>query len=220
MTTKENILNQAIELFAQKGYTETSVKEIAGCAGIQSSSIYNHFQSKGEILDCILNEYLEYASINIYEKNEISRRAQTENPEEIIAGMFFRFGDNKKERYAKILKIILHEQFRNKQIGDFFVSEFIRATEDRLEFLLLELIKNGKLKDINYKYYAKLMNSVTLSMTLEYSHFSKQEDYNSGERITIDELIGFIIKLIVNDDGKSTRTETVELLHRGIDLEE
>ena len=46
------------ELFAQKGYRATTVREIADAAGILSGSLYHHFDSKESIGDEILSSFL------------------------------------------------------------------------------------------------------------------------------------------------------------------
>lgn len=52
------------ELFAEKGFRATTVREIADAAGILSGSLYHHFDSKesigDEILTSFLNEVLEH----------------------------------------------------------------------------------------------------------------------------------------------------------------
>jgi len=44
----------AADLFAHEGYDNVSVHEIAEAVGIKESSLYNHFESKAEILSTIL----------------------------------------------------------------------------------------------------------------------------------------------------------------------
>ena len=46
------------ELFAQKGYRATTVREIADAAGILSGSLYHHFDSKESIGDEILSGFI------------------------------------------------------------------------------------------------------------------------------------------------------------------
>jgi AcrR family transcriptional regulator len=46
------------ELFAQKGYRATTVREIADAAGILSGSLYHHFDSKESIGDEILSGFM------------------------------------------------------------------------------------------------------------------------------------------------------------------
>lgn len=47
------------ELFAEKGYRATTVREIADAAGILSGSLYHHFDSKESIGDEILSGFLD-----------------------------------------------------------------------------------------------------------------------------------------------------------------
>ena len=55
MTTKERILETALELFSQRGYGGVSVRDIARAVGIRESSIYNHFENKRAVFDGIVD---------------------------------------------------------------------------------------------------------------------------------------------------------------------
>jgi AcrR family transcriptional regulator len=52
------VVQLAGELFAQKGYRATTVREIAEAAGILSGSLYHHFDSKESIGDEILSGFI------------------------------------------------------------------------------------------------------------------------------------------------------------------
>jgi TetR/AcrR family transcriptional regulator, cholesterol catabolism regulator len=52
------VVQLASELFAQKGYRATTVREIAEAAGILSGSLYHHFDSKESIGDEILSGFI------------------------------------------------------------------------------------------------------------------------------------------------------------------
>jgi AcrR family transcriptional regulator len=51
---RAEILEAAARLFAQKGYGNTSTKDIAGAADVGESTLYGYFQGKNEILHAIL----------------------------------------------------------------------------------------------------------------------------------------------------------------------
>jgi len=53
------MVSLAGELFAQKGYRATTVREIADAAGILSGSLYHHFDSKESIGDEILSGFMD-----------------------------------------------------------------------------------------------------------------------------------------------------------------
>lgn len=56
MTTREKILNTSAELFFEKGFSATTVREIAGKVGIEAASLYNHISSKSQLLEQICFE--------------------------------------------------------------------------------------------------------------------------------------------------------------------
>ncbi|OAK51457.1 TetR family transcriptional regulator [Rhodococcoides kyotonense] len=49
----------AAELFAERGFRSTTVREIGDAAGVLSGSLYHHFDSKETIIDEILTSYLD-----------------------------------------------------------------------------------------------------------------------------------------------------------------
>ncbi len=48
--TKDLLLRVAVDLFSQKGYLDTSIRDIAAKAGITSSIIYHYFKDKEDLL--------------------------------------------------------------------------------------------------------------------------------------------------------------------------
>jgi AcrR family transcriptional regulator len=55
-STRERIIEIARELFAERGYTGTTIADIARGLGTTTAALYYHFGSKAEILDAMLAE--------------------------------------------------------------------------------------------------------------------------------------------------------------------
>ena len=53
-TRKEEIINIAAKLFKEKGYSAVTMRDIAKAMGIKAASLYNHINSKQEILSIII----------------------------------------------------------------------------------------------------------------------------------------------------------------------
>ncbi len=68
---KREILNVSQRLFKEKGYTGTSVREIAKELNIEPASLYSHVKTKEDILDQICFDMAEKFLLAIEEVNDI-----------------------------------------------------------------------------------------------------------------------------------------------------
>jgi AcrR family transcriptional regulator len=63
-TKKEIIMEKAARLFREKGFGAASMRDIAEALGVEAASLYNHIQSKSEILQAICfkvaNEFISH----------------------------------------------------------------------------------------------------------------------------------------------------------------
>jgi TetR/AcrR family transcriptional regulator, cholesterol catabolism regulator len=57
MSRRDELLRIAADLFATKGFRNTTVRDIADAAGILSGSLYHHFTSKEQMVDEILRTF-------------------------------------------------------------------------------------------------------------------------------------------------------------------
>jgi TetR/AcrR family transcriptional regulator, cholesterol catabolism regulator len=58
-TRRSELLRIAAELFATKGFKNTTVRDIAEASGILSGSLYHHFDSKESMIDEVLSTFQE-----------------------------------------------------------------------------------------------------------------------------------------------------------------
>ncbi len=58
-TRRGELLRIAAELFATKGFKNTTVRDIAEASGILSGSLYHHFDSKESMVDEVLSTFQE-----------------------------------------------------------------------------------------------------------------------------------------------------------------
>lgn len=53
------ILDAALDLFSHRGYGATSMRDIAGKAGVSTGSVYHHFDDKEAIFQALLEQFQE-----------------------------------------------------------------------------------------------------------------------------------------------------------------
>ena len=56
-TTRERILDAALDLFSVHGYDGASIRQIARAVGLRESSLYNHFAGKEAILHALIDRH-------------------------------------------------------------------------------------------------------------------------------------------------------------------
>lgn len=60
---REYIISEAAKLFKEKGYKAASMRELAARVGVEAASLYNHIQSKEDLLNAIcMNVAIRYTS--------------------------------------------------------------------------------------------------------------------------------------------------------------
>lgn len=58
--TRQAILDAALDLFAEKGYFGTTLRDIATVVGVRESALYNYFQSKEALFDALITTAREH----------------------------------------------------------------------------------------------------------------------------------------------------------------
>lgn len=66
---REEIIDAAIEVFAESGYHEAGVADIAKRVGIGHSTFYRHFDNKRAILDEVINTVIQRATAALAAEN-------------------------------------------------------------------------------------------------------------------------------------------------------
>ena len=164
ISTRQKILENAIHLFAIKGYTETTIRELAAAVGVKEGSLYNHFPSKNAILERILEEYAQISS-NLFVESKLDTLQDTlkNNPtaNSILSCLRLSFPAGKEKYYIKQLCVILQEQYRNPLVRKFMTEEYLMGTENASRTVIDKLKELNVLRqDTNTDYWAKTHSSL------------------------------------------------------------
>ncbi len=57
--TRQHIVEASMHLFSARGYSRTTVRDIARRAGISDAAIFYHFQTKGDVLNALIDADLD-----------------------------------------------------------------------------------------------------------------------------------------------------------------
>jgi AcrR family transcriptional regulator len=158
--TKQKILNCAASLFAEKGYTETSIRELAATAGLQGSSIYNHFKNKIAILDFMLEDYEIFNSGLFSDKTVRATLYNNPTTDGILLCLQTRFPEGMEDYYFKVLSMVLQEQHRNPVVKS-HIQEIILVAERRFG-MIMSILKDVNVirRDADPDFWSKMVSSI------------------------------------------------------------
>ena len=150
---RERILQAAIALFSERGFSGVSQREIAAAVGIQAASIYNHFASKEMILEEIIKRFragLEECVMPAF---------STENLLDLRAYLA-RIGSATDAYFAdptnmQIGHIVLREQFFNKIVRGMLYETLIVQPRVYMGAYFLRLMRAGLMREWNPEFAAK-----------------------------------------------------------------
>lgn len=153
-TTKQEILDAALELFSVQGYEAASISQLAEAVGIRKASLYSHFENKQAILDALIQTTMEeYEKHSIFAKADWDAPAFTKDKEnmtpEMATQMFigqirYILHDPKISRARKMLTI---EQFQNPQMASLQTKQNYTDVMRYFTGFVCFLIRRGRLAD-------------------------------------------------------------------------
>lgn len=97
-TRREELLDLAATMFAERGLRATTVRDIADSAGILSGSLYHHFSSKEEMVDEVLRGFLDWLFARYREIVDTEP-----NPLERLKGLFMTSFEAIEHRHAQVV---------------------------------------------------------------------------------------------------------------------
>lgn len=97
-TRRDELLELAAKMFAERGLRATTVRDIADSAGILSGSLYHHFSSKEEMVDEVLRGFLDWLFARYQEIVDTEP-----NPLERLKGLFMTSFEAIEHRHAQVV---------------------------------------------------------------------------------------------------------------------
>ncbi len=172
---RDEILLAALKLFAEKGYFNTALTEIAETAGVKNvNAVYHHFKNKQAIAKQLYDNINDSLSVSI---DDIRRRNQKASEQlRGIADLLFKLTDDAPDvmRFLLVLKLdeILPEEKPLRETPAF----------SKIQKIIQSGIKAGEIRNIDpwlaHAYFFGIINT-TLSMVLTGTLEKKADTYQS-----------------------------------------
>lgn len=162
VTTKQRILSVSIDLIAQYGFKEVSMRQIANEVGIKASSLYKHYENKEDILNSIFALFSEKLTQTDVQMPEI------ESPRQYFELAFERFKQVMWEpTVLKMAKIITREQQYNRSVRDSFVQVLIDKPAQTTKHVFDIMAEKGLIRDMDTRVLAEEYNAYIVYLYYE-----------------------------------------------------
>lgn len=163
---KELILEKAAIMFREKGFAATSMRDLAETVGIEAASLYNHIQSKSEILQEITFRMANDCNVHL-DSLDNNGMTSTKKIESLIRFhvkmMLERFED-----YHVMVNEWIH--LSEPYLTNFTVQR--RNYVQKMESIIQEGIENKEMKPVIP--YVAVLTILSSVRGLEYWHRSRQ----------------------------------------------
>lgn len=184
---KELIILRASAMFREKGFPATSMRDLADVVGIEAASLYNHIQSKLEILQNIINRTANDCNIHL-DSLETTRLTSIQKIESIIRFhvqmMIGRFDD-----YTVMINEWIH--LSEPYYTDFIIQR--RNYVQQLEHVIQQGIDKKEIKPVLP--YIAVLTILSSVRGLEFWHRSKKKV--SPQKLE-DNMVTFLIEGLKN----------------------
>lgn len=158
MTTKESILQQALNFFAQKGYDGVSVREIARAVGVRESALYKHYKNKEDIFlkvietarQRITESYIDNQVPESVQKESVAdgyRALTTEQLCDIAWNLFCLY--TKDPFISNFRKLLTREQYNNSYIAKQYKNIFLEGALNRQAETFASLVAGKMFKNVD-----------------------------------------------------------------------
>ena len=120
--TKQEILDTALDIFAERGYDSTILKDISDRLNVTKSALYKHYESKEALWDALIDHVAQYYSENFGNTESIIIPNSLSELEELtLRQLQFTMHD---ETVRKVRKLLTMEQFRNERMKALATKHF------------------------------------------------------------------------------------------------
>ncbi len=184
---KDTITGKAAVLFRKKGFSATSMRELADSIGVEAASLYNHIGSKSEILQIICFRVANDFTLHLTETEKL--------PGGIVARLeeLIRFHIRMMIEHFDAVYVANHEW---KQLQEPYLSNFLQQRkiyESRMIEMIREGIRQGELRDQDP--HVAVLTILSAVRGLE---FWQRHKKNAGEKDLEENMINLLLHGLVN----------------------
>ena len=141
--TRAAIMNAALDLFSQKGFFGTSLRDIATVVGVRESALYNYFSSKEQLFEALITAASEERIEQLHEITE----GPVDDVRRLLETIVLKTLDTfRQPRQEQLFRILMADGIRLTRDGRLNLMERLTAGQVLMRQLFERLIREGHLR--------------------------------------------------------------------------
>jgi len=146
---RAQILQVAIGLFSNKGFSGVTTKEIAAAAGISEAMVFRHFATKHELYHAILDfKACEGGMKNLPWEDKIEKKAIDENDDYKV---FYNLAINALRHHKEdvnFMRLLFHSALEGHELSQMFFDEFVSRIYEFFGSYIRKRQKEGAMRNV------------------------------------------------------------------------
>lgn len=155
--TKREIYYAAIELFFKRGYNDVSMRDLAKLVGITNAAIYNHFESKKDILTGLFQTYTNERHKILPGINKMMQLIGEKHPHEILMMADYHFSSDIGDSMSRILSIGASGVSTDEDCRRFIFDNVFITPKETTVPVLNRMIELGVIEPFNVDTFENIM---------------------------------------------------------------
>jgi AcrR family transcriptional regulator len=155
---RNQILDAAAQLIAEKGFHRATTREIAGTAGISEGTIYNYFDNKESLLIGLMVRLAQLESLN----DELTEALQGDVRDFFVAMFSQRSGY--VQQGQEMIKAVLPEVMVNPELQEQFYQQFVLRIATLLEGYIQTRVELGHIRPVDAPLAARAIQSMFIGL--------------------------------------------------------
>lgn len=162
ITARRNqILDAATKVFAEKGFQRATVHDVAKEAGIADGTIYLYFENKSALILGILDRLNETER----RSDDLEQIAETDFRQSMLAYLQRRYQRFNDEGFD-MLRAVFPEVLSNAEIREQYMQQIIEPTYALSEQHFAQMVEDGKLRPLDVPLMSRVLSATTLGLLI------------------------------------------------------
>ena len=140
------LLNAALDLFVEKGFSATRVEEVAARAGVSKGTLFLYFQSKEDLFKAVVRENIANKFPTWQEEFITFEGSSSDMLRYALVSWWERIGNT---RASGITKLVMSEAQNFPEIAEFYQEEVIKPGNAMIRRILERGVQRGEFRELD-----------------------------------------------------------------------